>query len=342
MTLGVGVIGTGVMGRRHAENIAALWPRARLVAVADAFTQNARAVADELACDWYQDADELLARPDIQAVVIATGADTHARYTMAAAERGKDILCEKPLALTLADAERAAQAAEQARVRLQIGFMRRYDPPYRDAYEAIERGEIGRPVLFSAISRDALPPPRSYFSSPGAGGLFIDSGIHDLDLARWLMRDEVQTIVASGAVVACHDLADVQPLDAGAITLHFRQGAMGTIQLYRRAVYGYDIRTEVLGTEGAVMVGDHRWKPTTVLRHSEIVHTMPHHWLERFAEAYALEMADWVDRMAHDRPPAVTAEDGIKSVALALAAEESAKTGRAIALPGERAVPGRS
>jgi scyllo-inositol 2-dehydrogenase (NAD+) len=205
--------------------------------------------------------------------------------------------------------------------------MRRYDPAYREAYGAIERGELGRTVLFSAISRDAQPPPRSYFSSPGNGGLFIDSGIHDLDLARWLMRDEVESVSATGAVVACHELADVQPIDAGIITLRFVRGALGTVQVYRNAVYGYDIRTEVIGTEGTVVVGDHRWRAVEVLQANGISHTMEHHWLERFAEAYALEMADWVERMSGDKPPAVSGEDGVRSVTLAVAAEESRVTG---------------
>jgi inositol 2-dehydrogenase len=330
MTLQVGVIGVGLMGRRHAENVAAQAPRARLVAVADVDAAKAESAARALGCDWYADPHDLLKRPDIQAVVIATAAGTHAPLTIAAAERGKDILCEKPLALTVADARAAADAASANGVRLQVGFMRRYDPGYHSAFEAIQRGDIGRPVIFAAISRDAQPPPRSYFRMPGEGGIFIDSGVHDFDLARWLMHDEVATVSATGTVVACHDLADVQPIDVAQVTLTYHGGAIGTVHLYRRAVYGYDIRTEVLGTEGAVQVGDLRWHPLQLLRRDDIVHTMPHHWLERFAEAYALEIADWVKRMASDQPPAITGEDGVRAVALAAAAEESCRTGRPV------------
>ena len=319
-----------MMGRRHARNVATLWPRARLVAVADVNVEAAQSVAAELECDWYADVHEMLARPDLQAVVIATSADTHASLAVAAAEQSKDMLVEKPLALTVEDACAAAHAADRAGVRLQVGFMRRYDPAYRQAYEAIERGELGKPVLLSAVSRDAKPPPRSYFSSPAAGSLFLDAGVHDFDVARWLMRDEVCSVSATGALVAAHELADVQPIDVGFATFEFRNGALGTVQLYRNAVYGYDIRTEVIGTEGTVMVGDHRWRSVEVLRSEDIRHTMPHHWLDRFAEAYALEMADWVERMTTGQPPAVTAEDGIRSVAIALAAEQSRRTGQAV------------
>ena len=332
MTLGVGVIGVGTIGRRHAENVAALAPRARLVAVADLNAAAAQSVAQALDCAWYSDPQELLSKSDVQAVVIASTADTHASLVAEAAARGKDALCEKPLALSVADAQDAVATAERAGTRLQVGFMRRYDPAYRRAYDVIAGGEIGRPVLFAAISRDRLPPPRSYFTVPEAGDLFIDSGVHDFDLARWLMRDEVATVLASGAIVACHDLADVQPMDVGLVTLSFRQGAVGSVQLYRRAVYGYDIRTEVVGTEGTVQVGDRHWPPLEVLRADGIRHTMPRHWLERFAEAYTLEMADWVDRMAGDQPPAVTGEDGIRAVALALAAQQSAQSGRPVAI----------
>jgi scyllo-inositol 2-dehydrogenase (NAD+) len=332
MTLQVGVAGAGVMGRRHAHNIAALWPRARLVAVADVRVEAAQSVAQELECDWHDDVYEMLARPDIQAVVIVTVASTHAPLAIAAAEHGKDMLVEKPLALSLQDARAAVEAADRVGVRLQVGFMRRYDPAYREANDAIERGELGKPVLFTAISRDAQSPPRSYFAGGGAGGLFLDSGVHDFDIARWLMRDEVTRVSATSALVARHDLADVQPVDVALATLTFSGGAIGTIQLYRHALYGYDIRAEVVGTEGTVMVGDHQWRAVQLFGPDSIRHTMEHHWLDRFKEAYALEMADWVERMRTDQPPAVTGEDGIRAVALALAAEESRQTGRAVSL----------
>lgn len=324
--------GVGVMGTRHAENVASLWPRARLVAVADVNLAAAETLARRLECEWYADAREMIRRSDVEAIVIVTGADTHASLAMAAAERGKHLLVEKPLGLTVASAETAVAAADRAGVLLQVGFMRRYDPAYRHAFEAIERGDLGDTVLLSAISRDAMPPPRAYFTSPGNGGLFIDSGIHDLDLARWLMRDEVVEVSATGAVVACHDLADVQPVDTGVITLRFRRGALGTIQLYRNARYGYDIRTEVIGTRGTVMVGDHRGAAVELLDERGVCHAMPHHWLDRFADAYALEMADWVERISAGLPPAVTGEDGIRSVALAVAAERSRQTGQVVVL----------
>jgi inositol 2-dehydrogenase len=330
MTLGVGVIGTGAMGRRHAENLAGLWPRARVLAVADASPTAAQSVAEALECDWYADAQDLLDRTDIQAVVIAANDATHADFTIAAAERGKDIFCEKPLAITVEDARAAAAAAERAAVRLQVGFMRRYDPGYRAARDAIDRGEIGKPILFHAISRDPQPPPLSYFTTPNAGGIFLNSGIHDFDLARWLMADEVQTVSAVGALLSTPELADVQPIDTGIVTLTYQSGALGIVQLSRHAVYGYDIRTEVGGSEGTVTIGDHRWRPVQVLQAGGITHTMPQHWLDRFGEAYALEMADWVRRMAGDLPPAVTAEDGIRSVAIALAAERSVQVGRPV------------
>ncbi len=326
LMLHVGVIGAGIMGRRHAENIAALAPRAKLMAIADMNPEAARTIARALNCDWYQDPNELLKRTDIHAMVVVTPADTHASLTIAAAERGKDVLCEKPLALSVAEARTVVSAADRAGIRLQVGFMRRYDPAYREAYEAIERGDIGKPVLFAGISRDAQPPPRTYFSARGAGDIFMDSGIHDFDLARWLMHDEVVTVSATGALVACHDLADVQPIDVGLVTLRYHNGAVGTVQLYRNAIYGYDIRTEVVGTEGTLLIGDTHWHPLQILRHNGIMHTMPDHWLKRFSDAYAIEIADWVDRMSTDREPAITGEDGIQAVALAEAAQRSCNT----------------
>jgi predicted dehydrogenase len=296
--------------------------------VADVRAEAARAVAESLQCDWYADASELLARTDIQAVVIATNADTHASLAMEAAGRGKDMLVEKPLGLSVAEARAAAHAAERQGARLQVGFMRRYDPAYRGAWDSVQQGELGQPVLYTGISRDMRPPPREYFASPAAGGIFIDSGIHDFDAARWLMGDEVERLSATGAVVACHDLADVQPVDVGVVTLRFKGGGLGSVQIYRNAVYGYDIRTEVLGTRGAAFVGDVRRYPLQRLFPDGIRHDMSHHWLERFGEAYAIEVADWVRRMSADEPPAVTGDDGVRSVAIAVAAEEACRTGQ--------------
>jgi scyllo-inositol 2-dehydrogenase (NAD+) len=210
--------------------------------------------------------------------------------------------------------------------------MRRYDPAYHQAYEAVQRGDIGTPVVLTAISRDAAPPPRADFLKYSAAGVFIDSGNHDFDLAPWLMQDEVVGVSAVGAVVASHDLADVQPIDFGLATLEFRRGGLGSLQIYRNAVYGYDVRTEVLGTKGAVMVGDPTRQAYKIMHRGRSTQQLTTHWLDRFAEAYRLEMADWVERTIAERPPAIPGEAGVRAVRLALAAEQSRLSGKAVRL----------
>jgi scyllo-inositol 2-dehydrogenase (NAD+) len=319
------------MGRRHADNVLRLGARARLVAVGDADSARGLRAAHDLGCEFEPEGIGLLDRKDIQSVIIASPVETHAQLIIAAAARGKDILCEKPLSGSIADGRAAVEACARAGVRLQVGFMRRYDPAYRDLRETIARGDIGRPVLFTSISRDPRPPDRSYFTSPAAGNPFRESAVHDFDLARWLMQDEVMSVTATGAMVACPELADVMPIDLGFATLTFKTGARAAVQIYKSAGYGYDIRTEVVGTEGTIMVdslpGD---GPVRLLKPNQPGNRFPQHWLERFADAYRLEIEDWVDRMATDQQPAVTGEDGLRADEIAEAAEQSRLTGREV------------
>src|SRR5271169_3240934 len=193
--LGVGVLGVGEMGKRHAENLRRLVPEAALVGIADASPERARQVAEELELDnWYSSLDAMLQRKDLDAVLIATPDKFHAQAVETAVRAGKDVLCEKPLALNLADARAALDAVAKAGRRLQVGFMRRYDPGYAAAMKRIEAGEIGVPVLFKSIGRDKDAPPLAAYESNVNGMIFYTNTIHDFDLARWLMQDEVAEV----------------------------------------------------------------------------------------------------------------------------------------------------
>lgn len=325
-SLGVAVIGVGSMGRRHAEN-ARKFPELRLVAISDVRAEVARAVAGSLDCPfWTTDPAEALARPDCRAAIIATTADTHADLTALAADFRRDVLCEKPPALTLDDARRADTAMRRAGCRLQVGFMRRYDPGYAAAKEAIRAGRIGRPLLFKAISRDKEPGPLPYLLSPGNGGIFLDSAIHDYDLARWLMADEVAEVSALAAAVGGGEAAQAGP-DVGLVTLRFAGGAVGAAEVYAEARYGYDIRTEVIGSAGTLRVGRDAERPVELLRPEGAGSDFVGHYLDRFAAAYELELRDWARRMLADQPPAVDGRDGLRALQIALAARESAACG---------------
>src|SRR5579863_1608017 len=334
--LGIGVLGVGAMGRRHAENIRRLVPEARLVAVADIAGDQAAQVAAALEVEHaFASFDDLLERKDIDCVVIATPDKFHSQAIRAAAAAGKQILCEKPLALSLPDAHAALEAVAKSGVHLQIGFMRRYDPGYAAAMQHIEAGEIGETVVFKSIGRDKDAPPLSSYQSKLNGMLFYNSTIHDFDLARWLMRDEVEEVHAFATVAIRPEVADYGDIVAGTVNLKYSRGAIGNIESYVQAVYGYDIRTEIVGSKGSILVG-------TLQRHSAMVLTgnggtqaMEHHFLTRFADAYLAEMQDFVQRMATDQPPLVTGEDGFRALAIAVAAENSLRQSKPVKVSSE-------
>src|SRR5215469_6932098 len=195
--IGIGVVGVGEMGKRHAENLRRNVPGAELIAIADVAAARAKQVAEELeVAKSFGSLEAMLECKEVQAVLIATPDKFHAQGVIQAAKAGKDILCEKPMAITLADAYAALDAVGKAGVRLQIGFMRRYDPAHAAAMKRVEAGEIGEPVLFKSVGRDKDAPPISAYQSNLNGMLLYNSTIHDFDLARWLMRDEVAEVHA--------------------------------------------------------------------------------------------------------------------------------------------------
>lgn len=331
--LGVGVIGVGEMGKRHAENLARLVPHARLVAVADTDLERARSVAQELEVEHaYDSAEALVARHDVQAVVIASPAKFHTPAIQVAAAAGKHILCEKPLALTMEEADAALEAVTAAGVRLQVGFMRRYDAAYAQAKRAIEAGEIGEPVIFKSIGRDFEAPPPSSFEGGSSGTLCHDSSVHDFDLARWLMNDEVVEVHTFAAAQALPQLANLGLFDSAVVNLRFARGAIGNVESFMDARYGYDVRSEIVGTKGTIRVGTLHNTPLQVLTHAGGQHDVVNHFLLRFADAYVAEMQDFVEMILSGRTPRVTARDGRQSLAVVLAAVRSFKESRPISL----------
>ena len=322
--LGIGVLGVGEMGKRHAENLRRLVPEARFVAVADVAAERARQVAAELEIEHsFGSLEDMLARKDIQAIVIATPDKFHAQCIRDAAAAGKDILCEKPLATNLVDAQAALDAVAKASVRLQIGFMRRYDPAYVAAMKRIEAGEIGEPVVFKSVGRDKDVPPLAAYQSNVNGMLFYNNTIHDFDLARWLVRDEVAEVQAYTTVAIRPEIAKYNDVVAGVVNLRYVRGAIGNIESYVQAIYGYDVRTEVVGSRGSVFVGSVEQIPAAFLSVNGRTQPLADHFLTRFADAYVAEARDFVHNMLNDYPVRVSGEDGLKALAIAVAAENS-------------------
>lgn len=327
------MLGVGEMGRRHAENLRCAVPNARLVAIADVAAQRAAQVASELEIEHsFASLEQMLELPGLEAVVIATPDKFHARAIRAAAAAGKHILCEKPIATSMTDAQEALAAVSKAGVRLQIGFMRRYDPAYAAAMKRVEAGEIGEPVLFKSVGRDKDVPPIAAYESNVNGMLFYNSSIHDFDLARWMMRDEVTEVQAYTTVAIRPELAKFGDIVAGVVNLKYGRGAIGNVESYVQALYAYDVRTEIIGSKGSVLIGGLEKTPAIFLSAAGSMGILADHFLSRFADAYLAEMRDFVTNVVQERPLRVSGEDGLKALAIAVAAERSHIQGKPCAV----------
>jgi predicted dehydrogenase len=321
------------MGKRHAENLRRNVPQARLIAIADVSAERARQVATELEIERsYGSLEAMLENKEIEAVLIATPDKFHAEAVGLAARAGKDILCEKPLALNLPDAQGALDAVAKAGRRLQVGFMRRYDTAYAAAMQRIEAGEIGVPVIFKSVGRDKDQPPLAAYESNVNGMLFYTNTIHDFDLARWLMRDEVSGVHAYTTSAIRPEVTKYGDVVASVVNLQYKQGAIGNIESYAQAVYGYDVRTEIVGSKGSIFVGSLQRMPAVFLSSRGGEQVLADHFLSSFADAYLAEVRDFVRTMLSDRAPRVTGEDGLKALAIAVAAENSHLQSRPVAV----------
>jgi predicted dehydrogenase len=321
------------MGKRHAENLRRNVPEARLVAIADVSAERARQVATELEIERsYGSLEAMLENKEIEAVLIATPDKFHAEAVGLAARAGKDVLCEKPLALNLPDAHETLDAVAKAGRRLQVGFMRRYDPAYAAAMQRIEAGEIGVPVIFKSVGRDKDQPPLAAYESNVNGMLFYTNTIHDFDLARWLMRDEVSGVHAYTTSAIRPEVTKYGDIVASVVNLQYKQGAIGNIESYAQAVYGYDVRTEIVGSQGSIFVGSLQRMPAVFLSSRGGEQVLADHFLSSFADAYLAEVRDFVRTMLSDGAPRVTGEDGLKALAIAVAAENSHLQSRPVAV----------
>jgi inositol 2-dehydrogenase len=338
--LGVGVIGVGTLGRRHAENLRSKIPQAKLVAVVDTDLARAERLAQELELEhYYTHWEPLFERKDIQAVVIAAPSRFHGPATRDAAAAGKHVFCEKPPALSQLEAEAAQAAILKAGVQFQLGFMRRYDPAYAKAKRLIEAGEIGEPVLFKSVGRDRQPPPPTFLKYGINGTLFLDSTIHEFDLARWLMHDEVVEVHAFGGLLACPEMAESGDVDSAVVNLRFGRGGIGNVESLRKATYGYDIKTEIVGSKGAIQVGYLQQTAQLLLTGTAASHDLVDHWLVRFADAYLNEMRDFVDTVLADKSTHVGGQEGLRALAISLAAERSYRESRPIVLDANSKPP---
>ncbi len=328
--LRVGVVGLGRLGKVYVRDLASRIPETTVSAVADIDPAVAAQVAGEFGVPRaYGSAEELIADPDVDAVVIVSPTHTHRGVVVATAQARKPMFCEKPPALSLGECAAMSAAIDSSGVFCQMGFMRRCDPGYTAAREKVLQGAIGRPVVFKATSRDPFRPSLEYADPASSGGIMVDMGIHDFDLARWFMGD-VDTVSAAGAVLAYPEMASIGDIDNAIATLVFADGRLGVVDLTRNGVYGYDISTELLGDAGTVRVGYLRETPIVTMTKNSVTHDTVPYFMERFERAYTIQLQNFAQNVLHDRTPPVTIKDGVEALRIALAATEAHRTGRTV------------
>src|SRR4030095_9933779 len=262
--LGIGVIGLGRLGTAYAKYFTGRITGATLVAVSDVNETAATSLAAQLGVTRvYNRHQDLITDETVDAVVIVSPTSTHPEIVADAASKGKPIFCEKPLSINLNEAQAMLRVVNETNVFFQMGFMRRFDKGYVAAWNKIEEGAIGTPVLFKSSSRDPYRPSLEYLDPAHSGGLLVDCGIHDLALGRWFMGD-IASVYTIGGTLAYPEMKTIGDIDNAVTSLYFESGALGVIDLSRNGVYGYDIRTEILGTEGTLKIGYLRETPIMV------------------------------------------------------------------------------
>jgi scyllo-inositol 2-dehydrogenase (NAD+) len=331
VSINIGLIGAGRMGKVFAQTLAFSVSEVRILALADLDLATAREQAGRYAIPHhYTDYHQLLAREDIQAVVIATPTATHAQVIIDAAAAGKHIFSEKPLSQTLQECDQAIAAVKAAGVKLQMGFMRRYDPPYQMAKQKIDAGVIGQPVMFKGTGRDPKRTSLEFARRENSGGMILDMGVHEFDLARWLMGSEVTRVQTEAGCLVYPELKDVGDIDNATINLRFANDAIGNIDLSRNAVYGYDIRTEVLGSEGSLLIGKLQQTDVLVMTRQGVTYDTVPYFMERFHGAYGAEVREFVRCITEGIEPSPTGLDARQATAIGIAATRSLDENRPV------------
>jgi inositol 2-dehydrogenase len=328
--LAIGLIGLGRLGRVYARDLAGRIPETRLVAVADPAGSLAAEVAEEFdVARHYADPLALIDDASVEAIVIVTPTHTHRELVVAAAARRRPTFCEKPPALALDEVAAMQQAIAGSGMFFQMGFMRRFDAGYAAAHKQIQDGRIGTPLVFKATSRDPFRPSLEYANPKSSGGMLIDMGIHDFDLARWFMG-EVRTVSAIGATIAYPELATVGDIDNAIASLTFASGKLGVVDLTRSGIYGYDIATEILGLEGTIKIGYLRETPVTILTRNNVAHDTVPYFMERFRDAYTTQLQNFAQNVIHGRPAPITIEDGLEALRIGVAATRAQHSGTTV------------
>jgi len=330
------IVGIGRAGLVHGTNFRDNVPRASLTAIVDTDLGLAEKAAKDLGVElFFSDFGQALGKADIDAICITAPTFAHADIAIAAAEAGKHIFCEKPMALSVDEADRMNKAVERAGVKLQIGFMRRFDAGFLAAKEKIEAEVIGQPMIITSMSRGPGLPPRWACDPATSNGMLAEVNSHDFDSMRWLIGSEYARVYAEGATFKCHALKEEFPgfYDSAAVTVRFQNGVLGILNGSCPVGYGYDARTEILGTKGVIVVGELQDRTIiTCTEGGEVTSSTFRSWRNRFRDAYIAEVRHFLDCILQDRVPLVTGYDGKRAIEIVLAANESIRSGSPVSL----------
>ena len=327
MTVKFAILGAGRIGRVHAAAIASV-PAATLVAIADPVAAATEAIKAAYGCD-VRTIDAILASADIDAVIICTPTDLHADLIERFTRAGKAVFCEKPVDLSLARVTECLKVVEAAKGTLMVGFNRRFDPDFMAVKAAIDAGRIGDVEMITIISRDPGAPPADYITR--SGGIFRDMTIHDFDMARWLLGEEVETVMAAASVLTDTAIGTLGDYDSVNVILRTASGKQAVITNTRRATYGYDQRIEVLGSKGMASAENHSESRVTIAD-KDGFHSAPllNFFMSRYTAAYANEIASFVASVQDGTPTPTTGHDGLMALALAEAALKSVAESRTV------------
>lgn len=329
--LKVGIIGAGRIGKVHTESICNYVKNAEVKAIADPFlSEETAAWAKKLGVEVVtKDYHEILADPEIGAVLICSSTDTHSPISIEAIHAAKHIFCEKPIDHDVAKINEVRKALEGTGLKYQVGFNRRFDHNFEAVRNAVQAGKIGEPHIVKITSRDPEPPSAAYVAV--SGGMFLDMTIHDFDMARFLVGSDVEEVYVQSAVLVDPAIGEAGDVDTAVITMKMTNGALAVIDNSRRAAYGYDQRAEVFGSKGMVAVENDSISNAKIATADGVTGEKPlFFFLERYMQAYAKEVTAFVDAVVNDTEVPVNQDDGLKAVLIGLAATKSAKEHRPV------------
>nr|WP_206427372.1 inositol 2-dehydrogenase [Clostridium rectalis] len=326
----IGVVGMGRIGKLHTENIIRNFKNVEVKAVSDVCIENAKEWANNLGINnVYEDYQKILNDKEIDSVLICSSTNTHTQLIIESARAKKNIFCEKPIGYDIEEITKALKVVKETGVKLQIGFNRRFDHNFSKVRNIIEEGAVGQPHIIKVTSRDPEEPPIEYIKV--SGGMLFDMTIHDFDMVRYLSGSDVEEVYTTGAVLVNEDIGKVGDIDTAIVTLKLKDGSIAVIDNSRKAVYGYDQRVEVFGSEGSVQVSNDTDSSAIISNKNGVISEKPKFFfLERYKDSFIKELEDFFNAVSNDGKVPVDGLDGLQSVLIAKAATKSLKEGKPI------------